>query len=69
MVNEGFAEGKYIETVDNAHKKKRFQDFVNRNLYKHEQYENMCPKSNYRGRFFATAITHKFDSINGITLD
>ena len=49
--------------------KKRFQDFVNRNLYKHEQYENMCPKSNYRGRFFATAITHKFDSINGITLD
>ena len=21
MVNEGFAEGKYIETVDNAHKK------------------------------------------------
>ena len=29
----------------------------------------MCPKSNQLGRFFATAITHKFDSITDITLD
>ena len=46
MINEGIAEGKYIETVDNTHKDlKRFQDFLYRNLYKHEQYENMDPKS------------------------
>ena len=70
MNNEGIAEGKYIETVDNTHKDlKRFQDFLYRNLYKHEQYENMCPKSNQPGRFFATAKTHKFDSVNDITLD
>ena len=54
MINEGIAEGKYIETVDNTHKDlKRFQDFLYRNLYKHEQYENMRPKSNPPGRFFA----------------
>ena len=46
-----------------------FQDFLYRNLYKHEQYENMCPKSNQPGRFFATAKTHKFDSVNDIALD
>ena len=70
MINEGIAEGKYIETVDNTHKDlKLFQDFFYRNLYKHEQYENMRPKSNQPGRFFATAKTHKFDSVNDITLD
>ena len=70
MINEGIAEGKYIEIVDNTHKDlKRFQDFLYRNLYKHEQYENMRPKSNQLGRFFATATTHKFYSINDITLN
>ena len=45
MINEGIAEGIYIETVDNTHKNlKRFQDFLYRNLYKDEQYENMRPK-------------------------
>ena len=34
MINEGIAEGKYIEAVDNTHKDlKRFQDFLYRNLY------------------------------------
>ena len=45
MINESIAAGIYIETVDNTHKNlKRFQDFLYRNLYKDEQYENMCPK-------------------------
>ena len=70
IINEGIAEGKYIETVDNTHKDlKRFKDFLYRNLYKHEQYENMRPKSKQLGRFFATAKTHKFDSVNDIPLD
>ena len=70
MINEGIAEGKYIETVDNTHNDlKRLQDFLYHNLYKHEQYENMRPKSNQPGRFFATAKTHKFDSASYITLD
>ena len=46
-----------------------FQDFLYRNLYKHEQYENMCPKSNQPGRFFARTKTHKFDSVYDIALD
>ena len=29
----------------------------------------MPPKSNQPGRFFATTKTHKFDSVNDITLD
>lgn len=29
----------------------------------------MCPKSNQPGKFFATAETHKFDSVNDINLD
>ena len=70
MINEGIAEGKYIETVDNTHNDlKRLQDFLYHNLYKHEQYENISPKSNQPGRFFATAKTHKFDSASYITLD
>ena len=69
MINEGIAEGKYIEIVDITHKDlKRFQDFVCRNGYKHEQYENMRQKSNQPRRFFATTKNHKFDSINYITL-
>ena len=37
MINEGIAEGKYIQTVDNTHKDlKCFQDFIYRNLYKHK---------------------------------
>ena len=61
MINEGIAEGKYTETVDNTHNElKRFQDFLYHNLYKHEQY---VPKIK------STTKTHKFDSINDITLD
>ena len=67
MINQGIAEGKYIEIVDNNHKDlKHYQDFVYRNLYKHEQYENMRQKSNQPCRFFAATKNHKFDSINYI---
>ena len=53
IINGGIAEGKYIENVDNTPEDlKRFQDFLYRNLYKHEQYEKMVPKSNQPGRFF-----------------
>ena len=61
-INEGIAEGKYIEIVDNTHKDlKRFQDFVYRNGYKYEQYENMRQKSNHPCKFFATTKNHKSD--------
>ena len=38
-------------------------------FYKHEHYKEMRPRSNQTGQFFATAETHKFESISGITLD
>ena len=69
-INEGISERRYVETVGNACKDlKRFQDFLYWNLNKYDQYENMRLKSNQPGRFFATAETHKFDSISDITLD
>ena len=62
--------GKYNETVDNTHKDlKCFQEFLYRNLYKYEQYKYMRPKSNQPVRSFATTKTHKFDSVNDITLN
>ena len=36
MINEGIAEGKYIQTEDNIHNDlKHFPDVLYRNLYKH----------------------------------
>ena len=70
MINKDALEGKYIKTVDNTHRDlKCFQDFLYQSLNKHEQYENMHPKSDQHGRYFATAKTHEFDSINDVTLD
>ena len=40
-----------------------------RHFYKHEHYEEMRPRSNQPGRFFATAKTHKFECISDITLE
>ena len=52
MINEGIADRKYIETVDNTHKDlKHFQDFLYCNLYKNEQNENMRRKSSRPGTF------------------
>ena len=61
---------KYIETTDDTcNELKRFQNFLYRHFYKHEHYEEMRPRSNQPGRFFATAKMHKFESISDITLE
>ena len=41
------------------------QDFLDRHFYK-TKYDGMCPVSNQPARFFATAKTHKFDTIEDI---
>ena len=70
LKNVVFSQQGKISSTSNIHKDlKCFQDFLYHNLYKHKQYENMHLKSNQPGRFFATAKTHKFDSVNDITLD
>lgn len=65
MINQYIYEWKCIEPLDNTYKDlKRVQEFTNRNLNKHEQYENMHRKSNQPGKLFATAKTNLFDSAN-----
>ena len=67
---EGIQQGKYIETIDTTQGDlKHFQDFLYRHFKKSEHYDQMRPVSNQPGRLFATAKTHKFTSLNNITVE
>ena len=70
IIEEGIEEGKYIETIDTSHSNlKHFQDFLYRHFKRSEHHDQMRPVSNQHGRFFATAKTHKFTSLNDITVE
>ena len=70
MINEGISKSKYyVEIVDSTHKDlKHFQEFLYRHFYKTRYYDGMHPISNQTARFFTTAKTHKFDSIENINV-
>ena len=54
------------DTLDDL---KTFKSFLYRNFYgKYQHYEKMLPKSNQPGQLYCTAKTHKFNSIEVITL-
>ena len=61
---------KYIDTTDDSISEiKRFKSFytviyINMNITKRWR-----PRANQLGRFFATAETHKFESVSDITLE
>ena len=62
--------GKYIETIDTTHSDlKHFHNFLYKHFKKSEHYDQMRPVSNQPVRFFATAKTHKFTSLNDITVE
>ena len=71
MINDGIHDGIYKVTVDNAlDYLKAFKSFLYRNFYgKYEHYEKMLPKSSQPGQLYGTAETHKFSSIDDITLE
>ena len=70
IIEDGIQQMKYVETTDDTCSElKRFQDFLYRHFYKHEHCEEMRPRFNQPGRYFATAKTHKLESISGITLE
>ena len=70
LIQEGVAAGKYDHAEDTVHNDLRcFQDFLYRNFKKHKHYDEMRPVNNQPGRFFATAKTHKFDSLDDVTLE
>ena len=61
---------KYAEIADDiCNELQRFQDFLYRHFYKHLHCEEMRPRSNEHGRFFATIKSHKFESTSDITLE
>ena len=69
MISEGISNGRYVKTVDSTHKDlKHFQDFLYRHFYKTKYYDSMRPVSNQPARFFATAKTHKVDTIEDINV-
>ena len=70
IIEEGMEQGKYIEAIDTTQSDlKHFQDFLYRHFKRSEHYDQMRPVSNQPGRFFATAKTHKFTSLNDITVE
>ena len=71
MINDGIRDGIYKVTADNTlDDLKTFKSFLYRNFYgKYEHYEKMLPKSNQPGQLYGTAKTHKFSSIQDITLE
>ena len=69
MIEDGITEDKYIETSNNTLcDLKWFQHFLYCHLYKHKYYEAMRSRSNQSDRFSDTAQTHKFESIEDISL-
>ena len=71
MINDGIRDGISEVTADNTlDDLKTFQSFLYREFYgKYEHYEKMLPKSNQLGQLYGTAKTHKFSSIDHITLE
>ena len=70
MIDDGIREGTNSPTVDtHLSDLKKFQDFICQNFKrKYDRYEDMRPVSNQPGKIYATAKTHKFDSLEGITI-
>ena len=71
MIDEGIRNGIYTPTEDNTlNDLRKFQDFLRRNFKdKFARYEDMRPVSNQPGRIYATAKTHKFNSLDDISVN
>ena len=71
MLNDVTSTGIYAPTEDATLKDlKLFQDFLRRNFKdKYDKYEEMRPVSHEPGKLYATAKTHKFNSLDDITVD
>ena len=68
MIQEGIANGKYIETEDNTIKDLRtFQNFLTRNFKSTLPLEKIKPTTNQPSFLYGTAKTHKFNNPGKIT--
>ena len=69
IIDDEIKRMKYVKTTDDiCNELKRFQDFLYHHFHKHEHHQEMQARSNKRGRVFATAKTHKFESIRDIAV-
>ena len=67
IIDGGIMKGTNIETNDKTLKElSQFQDFLYTNFHKYERY--MQPDSNQPARLYGTAKTHKFETVEDITL-
>ena len=71
MLNDGISRGIYVPTEDTTLRDlKLFQGFLRRNFKdKYDEYEEMGPVPYGPGKPYATAKTHKFNSLFDITVD
>ena len=71
MIDEGITNGIYASTTDSTLSDlKKFQDFLRYNLKdKFTHYKDMRPVSNQPGRLYATTKTHKFNSLDEMTVE
>ena len=71
MLNDRISKGIYAPREDTASRAlKLFQDFLCRNFKdKYNKYEEMRPASHEPEKLYATAKTHKFNSLDDITAD
>ena len=69
MIDDGINNGTYAPTTDSTLSDlKKFQDFLRRNFKeKFTHYKDMRPVSSQPSRLYATAKTHKFNSLDEIT--
>ena len=71
MTDEGIKHDIYTPTEDKTlNDLRKFQDFLRKNFKdKFARYQDMRPMSNQSGRIYATAETHKFNSLDDINVD
>ena len=71
ILNDGISKDIYAHAEDTTLRHlKLFQDFLRRNFKdKYNKYEETRPASHEPGKLYATAKTHKFNSLDDITVD
>ena len=62
MIDDGIMRGNTLKELS------RFQDFLYRNFHNYERYKDMQPDSNQLVRLYGTAKTHKFKTLEDITV-
>ena len=68
-LNRNLMKSTYVETTDNTFQElPRFQDFLYRNSHNHECYKDMQSDSNQWPHLYGLAKTHKFETLQAITV-